>query len=89
MKYTKALRDEAALICAIAASNPDLHESYGAVCRLLGIDIPYDRYESLTESLAFEAWQVCQYADHPDAEAEALIRSGWNPGGDGTISVQP
>jgi hypothetical protein len=73
-KYTREERELAAVICAIAASTPDLNQSYSAVCWALDIDPDTGAGE-----LAFKAWNATQHADHPDAEAEALIRTGWCP----------
>ncbi len=76
MKYSKMDREVAALICAIAASTPGLHQDYDGVCAETGIDI----WGGPARNLAIAAWERCQYAQgNPDAEAEALIRSGWLP----------
>lgn len=76
LRYTKSEREEAALICAIAASSPTLSQSYSSVAECLGIQTPAGCYETNSERLAFDAWKVARYTDHPDAEAEALIRNG-------------
>lgn len=72
-RYTKKVREEAALICAIAASTPDLAQSYRTVALNLALD------RSASEDLAFAAWQVTKRAEHPDAEADALLMTGWTP----------
>lgn len=77
---TDADRETAALICAIAASTPDLHNSYGRVLASTGIEPG-----STAANLAYDAWFESdrnvgyQVPDVRDAEAEALIRSGWSP----------
>ncbi len=77
-RYTKAEREQAALICAIAASNPEFAQAYDKVCRALGIELSAAAY-----CLAVEAWdQKLTVQGEPgdqyvDAEAEALIRTGW------------
>lgn len=69
--YTEAQREQAALICAIAASNPTWHEDYEGICDALGLDV-----RSAAFCLAYSAWQACEWP-FVDAEAEALIRTGW------------
>lgn len=75
--YSQAERDEAILICAIAASTPGLEQNYRSVCYHLGIDIT-DR----SSVLALRAWAETSLAGiySPDAEAEALLQTGWSPG---------
>lgn len=80
-RYSKKVREEAALICAIAASTPGLHCSYWAVRRAMGWREP-----SRAVELALDAWfHVDDEFGRPginpltDAEAEALIRTGWSP----------
>jgi len=75
-------RETAALICAIAASTPDLNDYYSAVVREL--EIPHDdgAAVNLALNLALNAWGKAHRFDYGgprDAEAEALIRSGWSP----------
>jgi hypothetical protein len=72
--YTKKVREEAALICAIAASTPDLAESYSAVASALGISVARRSFY-----LALWAWDLCQRGADADSEAESLIRTGWTP----------
>lgn len=68
------VREKAALICQIAASNPDLADAYGSVCRDLGLERG-DAFE-----LALGAWcDAGSFDDWQDAEAEALIRTGRSP----------
>lgn len=76
------VRAMAIRICEIAASNPDLAESYGTTA--LELYACGDAYE-----LAFAAWREvnreradrssCQQPDI-DAEAACLLRDGWSPG---------
>lgn len=83
MKISKKVREEAALICAIAASNgEETEQAYATVADLLGISRRQGGHETASETLAYEAWVVCRDSDHPDAEAEALLRTGWSPGGE-------
>lgn len=81
-KYSKRVREEAALICAIAASSGGWGSdewSYGTISQLLGLtDTDY------ADCLAWDAWMSLGerygYSDRArDAEAEALIRTGWSP----------
>lgn len=78
MKIPPRVREEAALICAIAASTPDLHDAYRAVCDALGID-----RDGGSMSLALDAWDAARpyswSGGERDAEAEALLRTGWSP----------
>lgn len=82
-RYTKRVREEAALICAIAASTPGYREAYGAVTRSLYGD-GVSTYGRPAFDLALAAWCECQYAwsdesGAVDAEAHALLMSGWSP----------
>ena len=91
---SKKTREQAALICAIAASNREgQHGEYAPdtsdVCKRLDINANLDRGPG---SLAYDArayvvskidphgrfsllWRTAQ----ADAEAEALLRTGWSP----------
>jgi hypothetical protein len=77
-RYSKRVREEAALICAIAASNSDMADSYGVVV----INLGWAREPAY--GLAMKAWRHAFNsitgsrlgADTVDAEAEAMIRSG-------------
>lgn len=86
----RKIRNEATMICAVAASTPDLCENYGEAKRALGAS--QEAY-----LLALGAWSKvqdhyynnCTPAEHNadnysrpvvDAEAEALLQSGWEPG---------
>jgi len=79
-RYTRKNREQAALICAIAASTPDCDQSYGEIGNRLGIiradDEPCASWAAAMD-LALHAWGRCISTEHPNAEAEALIRSGW------------
>lgn len=84
MKISKKTREQAALICAIAASNFDFAESYSAIAIGLwpnsrGRSDAYD----LAHDLAFRAWDEASRLGLPwpcvDAEAESLLRTGWSP----------
>ena len=80
-RYSKRIREEAALICVIAASMPDEQHRYNGayinICRLIGIR------SSISLEFAASAWcsvyQLNALSQERDAEAEALIRTGWSP----------
>lgn len=86
MKYSKRVREEAALICAIAASNP--REWYSTIEISLGL---YDgpSRDDRSHDLAVFAYKEALRGRGPllrmedrsaiDAEAESMIRSGWSP----------
>lgn len=75
-RYTKRVREEAALICAIAASTPGLSQDYAGVCSDAGFTIDGPSYD-----LAVAAWELCEFVwpSNVDAEAESLLRDGWSP----------
>jgi hypothetical protein len=74
MKISKRTREQAALLCAIAASSRwiDRSISHASGCA----EAPPG-----AQSLAVTAWLHAYYekADHPYAEAESLLRSNWSP----------
>lgn len=79
MKYSKRVREEAALICAIAASTAGVYWNYSETVHSLGL-----RECSEAHELAVQAWHSLfphYEADDRarDAEAESMIRSGWTP----------
>lgn len=87
-RYTKRVREEAALICAIAASTPGLSCNYAEVRMLLGLPVygsPGVRWGGTLES---EAWRaICRTPAGArmtsleiDMEAAQLIEDGWSPG---------
>ena len=80
-RISRRTREQAALICAIAASTPSMTEAY-ALVRVNA------RTDDAAYALAFGAW-VQAHGDRGwsspadpavDAEAEALLRCGWSPG---------
>lgn len=76
-RYSKRVREEAALICAIAASGGGDLWSYPTVAEALELA----RFGK-AHRLAYDAWasliDVYDSRDvERDAEAEALIRTGW------------
>lgn len=79
MRYSKRDRDAAALICAISASS-EHGEIYAQTCPAIGVDVCGPAHR-----LAFCAYVllVCRlgmrWTRETDAEAEALIRTGWEP----------
>lgn len=77
-RISKKIREEAALMCAVGASLGEIAH-YATIGR--NLDISDDAF-----TLAFMAWQVAaeSYPGSPmsnvvDAEAEALLRTGWMP----------
>lgn len=81
-KYSKRVREEAALICAIAASTPRFGMVLSDVATALGIDANLDC--GLSKNLACEAWwhptlHEMAWAAERAAAAEQLIRTGWTP----------
>lgn len=85
MNISKRAREQAALICAIAASNPDLTCSYDDVRISLGLPTHNHADRVWGKTLDSAAWRfVCRHSHgqtnaEVDAEAEALIRTGWSP----------
>ncbi len=82
-KIDKKTREQAALICAIGASDPgdgDQRLSYDLdIASRLGV-----RRDSAPVLLAMQAWAVIwdrdeKWTQATDAEAEALLRTGWSP----------
>lgn len=83
-KYTKAERDVAALICAIAASQSDRSDAfYDRIADDIGAD-------DASLFLAQDAWtdsverrpggaDFWDWLPERDAEAESMIRTGWEP----------
>lgn len=80
-RISKRVREEAALICAIAASTPDAWNYYN-VQHHLGVS-------RKAASLAFEAWRAVYSQRHRfaydtidkmDSEAAQLLEDGWSPG---------
>jgi hypothetical protein len=80
MRIGPRTRERAALICQVAASNQTW--SYISAAAMLGID-PMDRAVDLAAT-AFASARVYGRLESGsvvvDAEAEALLRSGWSPG---------
>lgn len=74
------VREDAALICAIAASGGTVgYHAALTIARELGIE---DRHDAI--NLAADAWAQAMvgrsdWTREVDAEAEALIRTGWSP----------
>jgi len=75
-RISKRVRDEAEMICAIAASNVDLSNWYEVIVRD-GLNVDETSY-----LLALRAWGECTYASLRviDAHAAALLAEGWCPG---------
>lgn len=88
-KCSHKVREEAALILAISASNPKWQGCYTTISIMLGNYSPpetsLDSVFSESINLAYAASQYvfdnarCWDVSHADAEAEALIRAGWEP----------
>lgn len=86
MKYTKRDREQAILICQIAASGGiwqgsmvGPHRGEGEIACALGLE-----YASAPAELARNAWGAAWNLgvsfNDCDAEAECLLRDGWSPG---------
>jgi hypothetical protein len=84
-RYTKAEREEAALICAIAASSAIRETTWDVSYRLTG-----SKNGTASSGLADAAWREAVGDEYRNsvwmnrrsevyAEAEALIRTGWTP----------
>ncbi len=75
MRVTRRMREEAAMVCALIASNPQLAE----------LDDPLDGASGLALSLYAMAYVHAKGAgvarEYADAEAEAMLRTGWTPEG--------
>lgn len=84
--YRKAVREQAALICAIAASTPVAYRAYISIQRALTGRCSLKPGSAWY--LAASAWEESRslaaskpgllYEDH-HADAEAMIRIGWHP----------
>lgn len=82
-RFSKKTRDEAILICAIAASNPELSCSYDRIREALGLPAYGEPGVLWGKTLESAAWRVCGHhaiSAENDAEAECLLRDGWSPG---------
>lgn len=86
--FTPRDREQAILICSVAASNPDLTEDYDTTANLLGLLALEDEFgETVALDLALDAWtevakgrrQTADPDPEVDAEAECLLREGWCP----------
>lgn len=86
MRFSKKMREEAIMICAVAASTPWLTCNYRETRMSLGLPSYSQPGTAWGHTLESLAWRyVCQQqgCDHStaevDAEAEALLRTGWSP----------
>jgi hypothetical protein len=86
VKYSKRVREEAALICAIAASGGVLSPPWRArVVFYSEIEYALSTTGQHAKRLATAAWRYAMsrrpapWGREHDAEAEALIRTGWSP----------
>lgn len=80
-RYTAKEREQAALLCAIAASSMSRDTTWGASDGLGRVsphaaDLADDAYWAVSDSLIRRVDYGCEVY----AEAEAWIRSGWSPG---------
>ena len=87
---TKRLREQAALICAVMASTPEVFSDYRSVGETIGADeSTWDVYYGLAISTWHHAYRTCYRKDRNgdwtneilDAEAESLLRTGFVPEG--------
>lgn len=76
MRISKRTREDAALICAIKASTP-IGLLCGNIAKWLGLK---DEAARLASSAERAAWDESEDVTQTEAEAEALLRSGWCPG---------
>lgn len=83
MKITKKLREQAALICAISASNKGFADWHSGAAEQIGIERESEPV-LLSRAAWNQAWSIeirihRNYSANLDAEAEALLRTGWSP----------
>lgn len=72
-RISKRTREQAALICAVQASTPELQGWFYFTAKLLGLSRCAPR-------LAVEAWLATPDGGRGTyACAEALLRTGWSP----------
>lgn len=77
VKITKKIREDAAFICSIAASNPDMY-LYQTIRKRFGLS-----WRAV--DLAVYAWVEVRRRPglmsdaETEAEAEAMLRTGWTP----------
>lgn len=86
MKISKRVREEAAMICAIAASNEwtDCLDVPGGGMPEQATTSPAHELAWAANRVARKAWDEIEWADGwrpeaPWAEAESLLRTGWSP----------
>ncbi len=77
VRISKKTREQAALLCAIAASNQEAGGLYGDIANQLG-------YPECAALLAYEAWyhvnpSRSDWSACLEARAESLLRTGWSP----------
>ena len=72
------IRDEAILICAVAASTPGVVTSFGTISAWLGADEPSTDLAILAWSSALARLGASTLFDIA-AEAEAMLQCGWSP----------
>jgi hypothetical protein len=88
MSIPRKVREEAAMICAIAASSNSRHRTVGtyAVCEHLGITQTGEADDLITAAfeVALSRWQRWLGKHRRPivvfAEVEAMLRCGWSPG---------
>lgn len=80
-RYSKADREAAAVICAVAASTPERMSTL--YCHVAAFLYASEQAEELAFMAFMEARRRLRRIDswriENDAEAEALIRTGWSP----------
>ena len=81
LKELAKVREEAAIICSIAASNTNWNDSYEAITIELGWMEEHAEQLPAAYNLALEAWIAVGPVGPGtrDQRAEALIRDGWLP----------
>jgi hypothetical protein len=88
-RISKKVREEAALICAISASEPGTRRCYDfEIAKDLGLwrGSIAKTAKRPSVALALAAWthvfnaDEIEWSEETDAEAEALLRCDWSPG---------
>jgi hypothetical protein len=78
-RISKRAREEAALICAVAASSDFPARFYGNAAMDLGVSQAAYRLAGNALQKAFEQEHGDAIERAYDAEAESLLRCGWTP----------
>lgn len=79
---TKKTRDEAILICAVAASTPEFNQNYNGAFFALDVsdaalELALSAWSNVVDRVYAYKFRIAE--KHIDAEAEAMLRTGWSP----------